>query len=160
MPSLRSAVSHPTLIGATLAESRPGAPRPRRMSGAVRPRGRTAFAVEPQGDPVLGGLGCGRRVAGAAGRLPRRLVELELAAVATAARDRAGITPRLALGDLLELGRELDARAAAAAVRGARGGGAARRVRGLLHADAEGAQRGGAGDAVGLQPPAPLGALD
>src|SRR4051812_39132980 len=161
MPSLRSAVSHPTLIGATLTESRPGARGPRRMSGAVRPRGRTTFAVEPQGDPVLRGLGCGRGVALAARRLPGRLVELELAAVTTAARDRAGIAPRLALGDLLELARELDAGAAAAAAfRGARGGRAAGRVRGLLHADAERAQRGGPGDAVGLQPATLLEALD
>src|SRR4051794_24002820 len=150
MPSLRSAVSQPTLIEPDLNGG--GA------SGAVRPRGRTAFAVEAQRDPVLGRLGRRGGVAVASVRLPGRLVELELPAVAPAARDRAGIATRLALRDPLEHGRQFHARAAAGLARAAvariaraRRRRATRGVAGAAGADAELAQRGRAGDPVGLQ---------
>src|SRR3954468_6764761 len=165
MPSLRSAVSHPTLIVRDLNRVWARRVLRGRTSGAVRPRSRTAFAVELQRDPVLGRLRRRRGVAGTAGGLPRGLVELELPAVAAAARDRARVAAGLALRDLLEDGRQVHVRAAgrgaraAGAAGAARGSRAARRVAGLGDADAECTQRGGAGDAVGLEALALLEAL-
>src|SRR5690242_10531119 len=115
MPSLRSAVSQPTLIGADLNGAG--------GSGAVRPRRGTAFAVEAQRHAVLRRLGRGGRVAVTAGGLPRGLVELVLAAVLAAARDRARVATGLALGDLLQLGRELHVRSTAARLAAAAAGG-------------------------------------
>src|SRR4051812_32158960 len=141
MPSLRSAVSQPTLIVSDLNGVAGGGAGRGRTSRAVRPWGRTAFVVELERDPVLRRLGRRCGVAVAAVGLPGLQRELELAAVLTTGRDRARVAARFALGDPLEPRREFDVRAAAAAVAAAAAiaaAAAARRRR---------AARGGAGAA-------------
>src|SRR3954468_10650145 len=126
MPSLRSAVSHPTLIVRDLNRVWARRVLRGRTSGAVRPRGRTAFAVELERDPVLGRLRRRRGVARTAGGLPRGLVELELPAILAAARDRARVAAGLALSDLLEHRGQLHVRAARRGARAVRAAGGAR----------------------------------
>src|SRR3954467_3955946 len=88
--------------------ARRGLRRPRTAQGGGRPRagasprGRAARGEKLRGEAVLLGLGRLRRVAGAAEALPRRTVELVLAAVLAVGRDRRRVAARLALGDALE----------------------------------------------------------
>src|SRR3954454_7864594 len=88
----------------------PGAcrgPRPPRepvaaSAAADRPGGRAALGEKLRREAVLLGLGRLRRVAGAAEALPRRTVELVLAAVLGRRPDLRWVAARLALGDALE----------------------------------------------------------
>src|SRR4051795_12616082 len=72
--------------------------------GAVGP-GRRALALQQErGAAVLLALRRGRRIAGAADGLPRRAIELVLAAVLAGRGDRGRVAAGLALGDLRQLG--------------------------------------------------------
>src|SRR5689334_22372024 len=73
--------------------------------GAVRPGRSAAGPVQPERDAVLDRLRRLGRVAAATPALPGGLVELVLAAVAAAGRDRARVAAGLALSDPLEHGR-------------------------------------------------------